>query len=71
MLQICKSLAAPHLPLPLPRPQMVKENEKARSLQQELSALNDDQRVIVFANTKRQVGGRVGWAADGLCCGFC
>lgn len=36
--------------------QMVKENEKARSLEQELNAMGDDQRIIVFANTKSQVG---------------
>lgn len=35
---------------------MVKENEKARVLEQEMHAMGDDQRVIVFANTKRQVG---------------
>jgi hypothetical protein len=51
--------------------QMVKENEKARSLQQELAQMGDDQRIIVFANTKRQVGeGRVDawncWTAFGL-----
>lgn len=33
---------------------MVKENEKARALEQELAAMGDDQRIIVFANTKRQ-----------------
>ncbi|KAI7836834.1 hypothetical protein COHA_009335 [Chlorella ohadii] len=33
---------------------MVKENEKARVLEQEMHAMGDDQRVIVFANTKRQ-----------------
>ncbi|EFN60128.1 hypothetical protein CHLNCDRAFT_56582 [Chlorella variabilis] len=33
---------------------MVKENEKARSLEQELNAMGDDQRIIVFANTKSQ-----------------
>jgi ATP-dependent RNA helicase DDX23/PRP28 len=33
---------------------MVKENEKQRALEQEMHAMGDDQRVIVFANTKRQ-----------------
>lgn len=36
--------------------QMVKDNEKARALEQEMHAIGEDQRVIVFANTKRQVG---------------
>lgn len=51
---------------------MVKENEKARALEAELAALGDDARVIVFANTKRQVGGggvcfaiRLPWAVEG------
>ena len=35
--------------------QMVKENEKPRALETELEALRDEQRIIVFANTKRQV----------------
>ncbi|PSC74094.1 DEAD-box ATP-dependent RNA helicase 21 [Micractinium conductrix] len=33
---------------------MVKENEKPNALQQELAQYSDDQRIIVFANTKRQ-----------------
>ena len=33
---------------------MMKENEKARTLEQEMRAYTDDQRIIVFANTKRQ-----------------
>ena len=43
--------------------QMVKENEKARTLEQELAQMGDEQRIIVFANTKRQVRGcgTVGW----------
>lgn len=34
---------------------MVKDNEKARALEQEMAAMGDDQRIIVFANTKSQV----------------
>lgn len=33
---------------------MVKDNEKARALEQEMAAMGDDQRIIVFANTKSQ-----------------
>ncbi|KAL4436059.1 hypothetical protein ABPG77_005507 [Micractinium sp. CCAP 211/92] len=33
---------------------IVKENEKPRALEQELAQMGDDQRIIVFANTKRQ-----------------
>lgn len=46
-----------------PPMQMVKENEKQRALEQEMQAMGDDQRVIVFANTKRQVwcGCGCGW----------
>ncbi|RMZ56486.1 hypothetical protein APUTEX25_001333 [Auxenochlorella protothecoides] len=33
---------------------MVKENEKPHTLEQELEVLSDDQRIIVFVNTKRQ-----------------
>ena len=43
---------------------MVKENEKPNALQQELAQYSDDQRIIVFANTKRQVG--VGLSCAGL-----
>lgn len=46
----------PHVLLLISTLQMVKENEKARVLEQEMHAMGDDQRVIVFANTKRQVG---------------
>lgn len=34
---------------------MVKDNEKPRALEQELSQMGDEQRIIVFANTKSQV----------------
>lgn len=37
---------------------MVKENEKPRALEQELEQVPDEARIIVFANTKRQVGAR-------------
>lgn len=60
------SLNPAELPAPLHGPQnpshklpynkqMVKENEKARALEQELEQMPDDSRIIVFANTKRQV----------------
>jgi superfamily II DNA/RNA helicase len=43
--------------------QMVKDNEKPRALEQELAQMGDEQRIIVFANTKSQVRVRVcgGW----------
>ena len=43
----------------------MKENEKARTLEQELAQMGDEQRIIVFANTKRQVWVWSHWPSAG------